>query len=82
MYFLLAASLYFVDSVHIAVILLQLNMLEFSLAIKIKQLDDALEKTVDHLSAMHMELAMLVCPAVKNMALNNIDSCPGLSFLD
>jgi hypothetical protein len=60
LYFALAASLYFVDSVHIAIILFQLNLLEFSLAIMIKRLDDALEKTLEHLSASHMELAMLV----------------------
>ena len=88
-YFMLAASLYFVDSIHMAVVLLQVtyrahtgffcqgtnkcaqqgispllclqfNVLELNLALKIKQLDDALEKTLDHLGGKHLELAMLV----------------------
>ena len=59
-YFALAGTLYFVDSVPLALAMLQLNLLEFFIALRIKATRDALARTVQALSAAQLELALLV----------------------
>ena len=59
-YFALAGTLYFFDSVPLALAMLQLNLLEFFIALRIKATRDALARTVQALSAAQMELTLLV----------------------
>lgn len=59
-YFALAGTLYFFDSVPLALAMLQLNLLEFFIALRIKATRDALARTVQALSAAQLELALLV----------------------
>ncbi|KAK9835397.1 hypothetical protein WJX81_006998 [Elliptochloris bilobata] len=58
-YFGIAASLWATDSVHLAVMLLELNVLETALALKIKTLDDATSAAVEQIKAAQLSFAML-----------------------
>ncbi len=60
LYFTVAASLWLRESVHLALIMLQLNVLEGLLAIKIKSLNDCVAKAVQQMLVNQMEFAMLV----------------------
>lgn len=59
-YFGTAASLYLWDSVHLALIMLQLNVLEGVLALRIKALNDSIAKAVDQMLSLQLSFAMLV----------------------
>ena len=92
-YFALAGTLYFFDSVPLALAMLQLNLLEFFIALRIKATRDALARTVQALSAAQLELALLVrltqddAPFCKQLAaavavaqsLSAASSCPALT---
>jgi hypothetical protein len=60
LYFTVAASLWLRESIHLALIMLQLNVLEGLLAIKIKSLNDCVAKAVQQMLVNQMEFAMLV----------------------
>jgi hypothetical protein len=59
-YFAVAAALYLCDSVHLALIMLQLNVLEGLLALRIKALNDSIAKSVQGMLGAQMDFAMLV----------------------
>jgi len=60
-YFGSASALWMVDSVHLAIVMLQLNILEGVLALKIKALNDIVAKAVSQMQNAQMQFAMLVC---------------------
>ncbi len=60
LYFTVAATLWLRESIHLALIMLQLNVLEGLLALKIKSLNDCVAKAVQQMLTKQMEFAMLV----------------------
>ncbi|CAL8464940.1 g4475 [Coccomyxa elongata] len=59
LYFTVAATLWLRESIHLALIMLQLNVLEGLLALKIKSLNDCVAKAVQQMLTKQMEFAML-----------------------
>ena len=60
LYFTVAATLWLRESIHLALIMLQLNVLEGLLALKIKSLNDCVAKAVQQMLTKQMEFALLV----------------------
>ena len=59
-YFGSAALLWAVDSPHLAIVMVHLNVLESVLALKIKALNDSVAKAVQQLQSMQLQFALLV----------------------
>lgn len=59
-YFGSAGLLWAVDSPHLAIVMVHLNMLESILALKIKALNDSVAKAVQQLQNMQLQFALLV----------------------
>ena len=78
-YFALAGTLYFFDSVPLALAMLQLNLLEFFIALRIKATRDALARTVQALSAAQLELALLVSSRQTCFQTMKLHCCSGMS---
>ena len=56
-YFGSAALLWAVDSPHLAIVMVHLNVLESVLALKIKALNDSVAKAVQQLQSMQLQFA-------------------------
>ena len=61
-YFGSAALLWAVDSPHLAIVMVHLNVLESVLALKIKALNDSVAKAVQQLQSVQLQFALLVRP--------------------
>ena len=61
-YFGSAALLWAVDSPHLAIVMVHLNVLESVLALKIKALNDSVAKAVQQLQNMQLQFGLLVMP--------------------
>ena len=59
-YFGSAALLWAVDSPHLAIVMVHLNVLESVLALKIKALNDSVAKAVQQLQSTQLQFALLV----------------------
>ena len=75
-YFGSAALLWAVDSPHLAIVMVHLNVLESVLALKIKALNDSVAKAVQQLQSMQLQFALLVRLPARMCACdgNNVNS--------
>lgn len=63
-YFGSAALLWAVDSPHLAIVMVHLNVLESVLALKIKALNDSVAKAVQQIQNVQLQFALLVRPSL------------------
>ena len=82
-YFGSAALLWAVDSPHLAIVMVHLNVLESVLALKIKALNDSVAKAVQQLQSTQLQFALLVRLAAGICACDgNNDHFPHVYNLD
>ena len=82
-YFGSAALLWAVDSPHLAIVMVHLNVLESVLALKIKALNDSVAKAVQQLQSTQLQFALLVrLPACICACDGNNDSFPHVHILN
>lgn len=78
-YFGSAALLWAVDSPHLAIVMVHLNVLESVLALKIKALNDSVAKAVQQLQSTQLQFALLVRPWASVWACDG--SCAGFGSI-